>query len=397
MSQSPASCPYCNAPVRGDHIASPGQWITCGLCGEAFVSGGSSDSLAHPTEIGKQPAFPSITIPTRRNRVVGTLVITMMALMAGLGMAYALFTSHLRRENDRRLVERPIRSFFPRAKMEELPIEQKPLQQAALAYLPSRINLLLGLQMQTLAGNAAGKELLNQPIRIGSMDWKPGHLSEILGLQPDGIDHLVLGVSTSDPLVPLGVLIVRTREACSAEHLQKKLKGELIPGVTRSNLFRVRFPDISFQPAVLWLDEHTLALAVIPGHLDQVKEKPNPDLVNLSDDLKQLLRDRIELGSTIWAVGEITSGTRNLLDGFSRRLNPEILQNVRGLQAFACGLGIGSEVHLSGFLKMESESAALKWKEKVSGSKSKVVVDGSSILFQISDEFTSLLKLLRHE
>ncbi len=101
MSSDVLCCPYCNSPAAVPPGVQAGQRIPCARCGESFP-------YRLPEEVivaGPQPAqfLPSPEPVARRrftNAHIALAVLGVMAVMAVLGLAYALSTQALRRTYD---------------------------------------------------------------------------------------------------------------------------------------------------------------------------------------------------------------------------------------------------------------------------------------------------------
>src|SRR5450755_2124634 len=94
------TCPFCNAVIPPMPGLVVGQRIACPRCGEGFAVshvpvGEVGLSIAQvPDRLGPIPK------PVRANRIIGGLVLGVMLLMAGVGLAYALATVQMRRDHD---------------------------------------------------------------------------------------------------------------------------------------------------------------------------------------------------------------------------------------------------------------------------------------------------------
>jgi hypothetical protein len=309
-----------------------------------------------------------------------------MALMASVGMVYALYTAQVRRAYDNARQQRPARTGVPPGHGQEPRENVAPAQLAALGYLPPQSNVVAAVHVEELVRNPEALAWLQLSFPIGNVIVGPKEVAGWLGLQPEEIDHLALGVSTSAPLLPAGVLIVRTRASWTVDQMRSKLKAERIPGNSRRHLYRFRVDNLLFQPIVLWINEHTLALAVIPAHLEEVPEQPRKDLDHLPDEVRKLIVERIEPGSTIWVVGAFTEQFWKSLGnpGGGEAANVRRLQAVR---EFAVGMRMqGKGVRVGAALHTTDEKAAASWQEALKESTPNSSRDGSWVVMQFDTE-----------
>src|SRR5260370_25755664 len=103
MAVASPTCPFCNALV--DTSAAPGQRVVCPRCGEAYTL--RADAVraapapaASAVQAATTPAPAPPPRPARRNRMVGGIVLSVMLLMAGVGLTFALVTQSLPRAHD---------------------------------------------------------------------------------------------------------------------------------------------------------------------------------------------------------------------------------------------------------------------------------------------------------
>jgi hypothetical protein len=91
---------------------------------------------------------------------------------------------------------------------------------------------------------------------------------------------------------------------------------------------------------VLWCaDEHTLVLGLIPSHLQGVPEKPAQGLEQLSREMRDLLRQRVDPAGALWMAAQINEHTRKTFtDQFASRMKKETVQTLQTVQLFAAWL-----------------------------------------------------------
>jgi hypothetical protein len=358
----PVTCPYCNALVTVPSGKVIGAMVSCGRCGESFPLLSEQANVVAVINVAPVPSQNLAQPGARSNRLVGAIVLGVMGLMASVGMVYALYTAQGRRAYDKAEHQRPAQTWVDVPTGEDNRKPVAPAQLAALGYLPAKTNLVLGIDMEELARSPEAQKLLQQSFPMGNSSFRPDQVAGWLGLKPEAIDHLVLGISTKDSLLPSGVLIVRTRDSLTEKQIQSQLKGERVPGIPRRHLYRLRLENVSFQPVILWINEHTQALAIIPAHLEGVPDEPRQGLGHLSTELSKLIVERVEPGCTIWVVGELNEQFWMYLGNLGR-WEPPLLQRVQPLREFAVGMRTQQPFRIGVALHMNDEKAAASWEE----------------------------------
>ena len=198
-------------------------------------------SRALPRNLSAVPPVPHRPTP-RRNRLVAVVVLGTMLLMATLSLTFALYTRAERRANDTAMKKRPGRGLFAAARPEPPPEPLSPWRLPLLGYLPPDTNIVLGLHVAELLHDKAGRQLLDQPLRLGRSSIRPGQIAGWCGLPLEDIDHIVLGISTGDPLIPPAVLLVRTNRPYLPEQVRNCRQGRAQTGKRQET-------TVSFQSA----------------------------------------------------------------------------------------------------------------------------------------------------
>ncbi len=284
------SCPYCNTPAKPPAGARPGQRIPCPRCGESFPYRGSDDTGA-VTASSPPPAPPPPPVPARRfsNAAVGRFVLGGMAVMALLGLAYALSTQGLRREYDVHL---------PKSKAITIPVlvviplmlyvagliaawfwgwdrrdrgattPPRPRRIAGLIGLSALVLVVVELALVVMHARTPRPAELEgpppvhavPPAELAALGYLPQdtdlilavHVAELLddpvghdlmvhlgnesinlqsvenwsGLKVADIDHAVLGLSLTNDLPVHFTLVVRARRAIDRQKVREKLKAK---------------------------------------------------------------------------------------------------------------------------------------------------------------------------
>jgi len=359
-----------------------GQRVLCPRCGESFTvlatQTASAGIQAEPpapalsTTITTSPPVPG-TIPgtagTRkpRNWIIAALVLGVMGLMATVGLTFALYTQAERRANDLGLKQRPRRHLLPFDRPDTEPAAPtRPAELAGLGYVPPGSNVLLGLQVAELLRDQAGRQLLNRPLEIGRQEVQPGQLANWCGLARDDVDHLVLALATDGPILPRVNLIVRTRRPYLADRVRSALKAEKVPDSAKKDLYRFSLPNGSLQPVIWFIDDRTLALGLLPSHLDTIPAQPRQGLEHLPPDLRELLRERVE-PAPVWCAGVVEERARGLLATLLPRLPKEELERWTALRAFTAWVQVREQVQVGAALHCRDEQAAEQLVQAMSG------------------------------
>jgi len=356
-----ATCPFCNA-VLGDSTG------VCRVCGEALP--------------GHSPTATTID-PKPRNRRTALLVVTVMAGCALMALTYALVTQPWRRANDIGAPPRPPRSPFD-------PTATAPDQLAALTYLPAGCDLLVGLRFAGLYDDPAMRALLDQPLPVGKNTIRLADLRTWIGLEPEQIDHAVLGLA-----LPRIVLIVRTRGRTDAEVVRKALKATPVVNVplgeTRT-LYNAQLGGLNLPVARWFADERTIALS-----LTDFTAMPAREGEHLSASMRTLLRQRLDPGCAVWSAGLL----RGSLQVPAQAAIAGVLGEqaaLAGVSAYAAGLVPGKEIIGRLDLEMEKAAIAEALAERLRGKEPtpnlKVETDGVRVLLQWKTTLAELTKQL---
>src|SRR5216684_6778332 len=200
MTPETLSCPYCNSSVSLSPTVEPGQRVRCPRCQESFPyhAGERGHEIGDDFEPGPLLAFqqplPGIEEPSLlrlrwTNRSLATTILAVMATMAVVGLIFAWVTIQDRRKRDH--AEQTVAQDLARV------ISIAPAKLAALDYLPSDTNVMVGLHLAELMGNSAARDLL---VSAHGTGWNLNTLEQWTGLKLSEVDHAVLGLSVEDRL-----------------------------------------------------------------------------------------------------------------------------------------------------------------------------------------------------
>jgi hypothetical protein len=282
------TCPYCNTPVAPPPGARAGQRIPCPRCGESFPYRGPSDDALAPSPPPPVPPQPAAPPQRLSNGQVGALILGGMAVMAVIGLVYALGTQGLRRDYDFRLpktkaISIPVYAVLPlvlyvgglvaawfwgwnrRDRGATAPPARRAWGLVGLSVLvlvvielaivvmharaprptedevsppvqavpPAELAALRYLPADTdflLAVHVA--ELLDDPVgrdllaHLGNESINLQSLESWSGLKVDDIDHAVLGLPLDNDLPVHFTVVVRARRAIDRDKVRERLKAK---------------------------------------------------------------------------------------------------------------------------------------------------------------------------
>ena len=355
MSIESLACPYCNALVPGADGAAVGQRVACPSCGEGFAltrstadssphlqeaAGGGTAVVAVRREVDQRP-------PDGRHKwLVAGIMVGAMIAVAGLALAYALWTQPVRRDHD-----------------------QPPMQEA-LRRLPPDCTVIAGVRVAELNRSEAGRDLMTHLFRVGKVDFNADMLQRWTGLNLGDIDLFVVGVRAEDGLVPRTVVVVRTLRPYDAEAVKKTLGAEPAVAASGKALFRGRPQELGLRPVVWFADSRTLVLGALEKHLDAVPDQPAENLDALPPAVKEALNQRVDVGDLVWVVGHSDDWRKtaaSLLLGALPPKDAELLGRVRSFAVQMEEPGPGGESQLA--VKCDADVAAQALEERLTAAK----------------------------
>jgi hypothetical protein len=285
---SELSCPYCNSPTAVPVGAHPGQRIPCPRCGELFPYRAPADAEAF-TATPPPVAAPPPPVPVKRfsNKGVVLVILSVMIVMALLGLLYALKTEALRRSYDIHLpktkaISIPLDVVFPLGlyilvliaawfrgwnRRDPTTATAAPPRRFAGLFLLSAAVLVLiefgiivyharsvriGEEESPPVRSVQPKELLalgylpkdtdviialhagelfNEPLgrdlidHLGADEINARSFEGWSGLKLADIDHAILGLTLDEHALDHFILVVRTRRPIDQERVRKTLKA----------------------------------------------------------------------------------------------------------------------------------------------------------------------------
>jgi hypothetical protein len=221
--------------------------------------------------------------------MVATVVLSIMAAMATIGLTFAWMTTEERRKRDQQ------------GSHELQSITVAPGSLSALNYVPSDVNVVAGLHVAELMANPETRSLL-APERA---DGQPVELEELTGLKLDNLEHVVLGLRVEQLLLPRVTLVVQTRAPYDAVEVREALHARRALAQGKRTLYRFPLRDGQLQlSATLWFaGEQTLVAALEPKDFEVVPAAPAGGIERFATAIQKLFKETLTEGTPAWAVG----------------------------------------------------------------------------------------------
>jgi hypothetical protein len=359
MPTESVACPFCNALVPVPPGAAEGRRVDCPRCGESFALRLGGITTA-PAALAAAD-FPRR--PLRSNSLLAAAVLGVMALMAAVGLIFALHTQKDRRAHDTAL---PRKSRRPALEDQPLPQQAEPDtadRLAALGYLPPRTNVVAAVRLAELLRQPAGKALLDEPFTVGSAEIRLGETARWAGLALQDIDHLAVGLRADEPLSVL--LVVRARQPYDAEKVRAALRaGHRIagkpggPAVYPFTLAPVNLPAVLACP-----DERTLLIGLVESSLAQTRQPAGAN--DLPAEIRAALRERVEPDALAWVAGHVEDWGKTAAPSLLERLGPEVRDGLLRVRTFAAWVRPGEPPAATADLLCADEAAARRLEESL--------------------------------
>ena len=353
MTPQTLTCPYCNASLGIQAGWSAGQRIVCPRCGDSFPLrfGDSSADRPHPPQSsetaitvhhlaqpGNENFAAKIPMPSRwPNRLIASVVVGVMLLMAGGSLAFMLMTQQQRRAYD--TSRPPRRPGKQRGVPEEsdLPLVASvaPDKLSALGYLPTGVNFLLAARIPELLANPIGAQVLGDRIKLGESQYRLENLPKGLGFRLEEIDHLVFAARIDSTVPPPFYVVLRTAQPYAGEQLRQRLKGTRVASPSKKMLFSFHFPRPEVPLNAWCADERTVVLALFADQLETLPSHPVEDLQQLPEELRTLLKQRREPAAPVWIAGHSSRDwSKTSAAMFLIRMKKEDLKKLATLRTF---------------------------------------------------------------
>ncbi len=271
------------------------------------------------------------------------------------------FLQLLRPEGEQPLQRRFRRAAIRQGKPEPFPpAAVAPHRLAGLGFLPPDCDIVAAVSVTELRLTPLGKKLLDDPVKQGGREYRLTDLTRIVGLAPDQVDHVVVGLKVKDPLAVLlsAALVVRTKAPYDLPKIADALKAEKNVGKGKKVLYRFNFRNASV-PALLWpADERTIVVSFSESLLEALPAKPREGVDHLPVSVRTALEKRVESSAAVWIVGHVDDWEKSAASLLLPRLPPEDRQRLTGLRTFALWVILDKDVSVRVALRGRDEAAA---------------------------------------
>ncbi len=333
------TCPYCNALIAAaDNAAADNaaaERPVCPRCGEP-LPGRHGPQISRADTIARSLSTAAAPTPSANRKLVVMLVVGML-LMAGLGLAFALWT---RPNREQRHPRRPTGTVVTTETPAELP---------ALGYLPRDCNVLVGIRPADLLNDATAKKLL-ESMSPGPLEHGLKLVETWTGVAVDNLDHVVFAAALDRRFPPALFVSVQTRRPYAPESLARIVGAEPKPLYGRP-LFQ--FTMKPFGQGYLWCPaERNLLLllradAVRAEDLDQIPKSRWQGTEQLSPALRDALEKRVDKQSLLWAAGRLEHADVLTMLLALAGTNEEDRALAGAIRTFAAGLVLDDGLRLS--------------------------------------------------
>lgn len=336
MITPPVSCPYCNSNIVLSEPAVPGQRIRCPRCHELLPAlNQEAYGASRFTTASGEPAVQAwqseqVATETYRfqwaNRAVASTIVSIMLVMAAIGLAFAWHTIDKRRQRDHPDSAAP-------AGLERV-VSVRPDRLAALAYMPPKVSVLAGIHVAELMGQDSSRELLSEfRANPGSMI---ADLEQRTGVKLENIDHIVVGLGAEASIFPPVICVVRTRDPYGARGLRESLKARASEEPRGRTMYHFQVGDFLWY---LWCpDDRTIVTSLRSKDMPTEPFAPAAGesyAAHFEPTVRKCLQDDMTEGTQAWIVGS----TETLDATFSAmpflQIPSELRKSLKDVQAFA--------------------------------------------------------------
>ncbi|HVS39157.1 MAG TPA: hypothetical protein VMS17_26600 [Gemmataceae bacterium] len=406
MSVESLFCPYCNALLPEPNNAAVGQRVTCPRCGEAFTvlrpAPGSSTGVQQTPPAHAIAAAARLDVQRRfgaggHKTMVAAVVVGVMAVMAAIGLVYALHTTGQRRAYDTALPP-PAR----RSPLLDLPaptpVVTPPAALEGLRWLPPNTTLIAGVQLAEMRQTDAGLKLMHQSFSIGSLEFSPSRLEGWTGLKVQEIDHVVIGVQADEPLPPPAVMVVRTIHPYDPSVVKGAVGAEPNPlTLGGKRVFQGKLHDLGQRVYVWFADDRTILMALWSKHLESVPDRPAAGLERLPAAVRNLLQTRLAADGPMWVVGHSGDWRQTAAAVVLAALPKKDADLAGHVHDFALQLRAEEPMTLAAVLGSDGEDAARRLEARLAAAKPaeadwKAAREGQWLTLQVRGEPMALFR-----
>jgi hypothetical protein len=228
-----------------------GQRLPCPRCGATFPYHAAQTIRA---DVAPLPDTPGGLRPRGRlpNWLIAGGVLGLMAVMADVGLMYALQTKPERRDRD---------------------------PKGPLGYVPGDCNVVAAVHVTKALEEPAGRQFLER-WELGPTGLGPANMVKWAGVPLEEVNQVVLGAKYHEGLLPERVvLVVQTRAPYDVNAVRAALGANRQSERGRKTLYRFKFdlvPRLKWErEAELWCPAETiLVVSLSPSDMDAVPLNP---------------------------------------------------------------------------------------------------------------------------
>lgn len=308
MNSSTIDCPFCNsqfaAPTGGP------QTVICPQCGERVPVGSQFGTVSDGTVTEATVPTPErSSAPAFGNRQVAFLVLGVMLLIAAVTLTFVIETTPFRRSKDQPQADQP--------RSEGKAVGQPPAELAALRYIPSNANVLIGLNVSELLTRPTGMDLLTTIGVEAAGDEK------LFGLSLASIRRAVIGINTA--VIPPQVTIsVETNSSIDVAALKSDLKstGTVSRNGKTIHRFQAQLGQMSLNAGV-WLRDDRTAVSMLVDDFDVVPTMAAARLGRFFAE--DVIPKRFDIRRSAWVLAHFEDEpSAMMLGALAGGVNPDI-------------------------------------------------------------------------
>ncbi len=272
-----------------------------------------------------------------------------MGTMAVVGLAFALWTQQIRRQRD-----------YQSSAADAGPppvVAVPPAKLPALGYLPRDTDVLIGVHVAEIRQLPLGQAVLAR-LTLGSGDFGLGGLEQATGLQPEEVDHVVLGLKIDERLLPRVILVVQTRQPYDPEKVLAALKAGRRTERGSKTLYRFALNQPPVDAAVWCADKQTVIFGLTPEDLDDVPLTPQIDLERFPLALRPLLTEEAPERTRAWLIGHADRWDKTAAQLLWLAMTKEAQEALARIHTIGFWLLVDTDLAIRGTLKCRDEPAA---------------------------------------
>jgi hypothetical protein len=288
------------------------------------------------------------------------MILGAMAVMALVGLSFALSTVDFRNRNHQR---RPVVQLNKQAVDDSRTATAlAPAELPALGYLPADCNFVGAVHVAEIFQDPVGRKFLEAP-RPAPINDALASVEQWTGLKADTLDHVVFGIRVGTS-IPRLCLVAQTRQPYdqAAIAAARAIHGGKPSEFRNRPLYRFTIGPVS--NGLLWCaGERTLVCLVrLDGtreeDLHAIPEIPGQATDGLPPPLPSLLRKRLARGTSAWIAGHLDNP--EILSPLLAlgQVPPEMEQVVTSVSTFGAGLRFQPGVTLMADLHTTDATAA---------------------------------------